>query len=239
MSEGSGLFEAFILHTRKYRDTSMIVELLTREHGRVPVVMRGVRGKKSKSAGHVQPFSRMMVGWFGRGELKTARTMDFPWTAPVFSGDGLVTGLYINELLVRLVGKFEPIPRIFDAYGPLIHKIAANFDMPDALRRFELTLLQELGYGITFDVEADSGAKVSAAAFYYYVPDEGFRRIAGDIPDAQAIKGADLLSIALDRFDEPGVDACAKRIIRRSFAMLLGERTLKSRELFPRLETSL
>lgn len=236
MSERDQLIEAFILHARKYRDTSMIVELLTREHGRVPVVMRGVRSARSRIAGHVQPFGRMMIAWFGRGELKTARATDFPWTAPVFTGNELVTGLYVNELLVRLAGKYEPMPRIFDAYGPLIHKIAAGIDMPAELRRFELGLLRELGYGITFDVEAGSGEPVAVGTLYRYVPDEGLHRIVDDMTGHQALRGADLLAIARGDLTDPGADACAKRVIRRSFAALLGERKLKSRELFPGLE---
>lgn len=236
MSEKAGLTEAFILHTRKYRDTSMIVELLTRDEGRVPAVLRGVRSKKSKLAGHIQPFARLMVSWIGRGELKTIRTVDFPWSPPTFTGGALITGLYINELLVRLVGKYEPIPEVFDAYGPLIYKIALGVDMPDALRRFELSLLRELGYGITFEAEARTGEPVSADALYRYVPDEGFLKVAEAHPDTYVLKGADLLAILEERFEAPGVDACAKRIIRSSFAALLGGRQLRSRELFRKFE---
>ena len=253
-SHPRGLVEAFILHGRKYRDTSMIVELFTRDEGRLPAVVRSVRGKKSRIAGYIQPFTRLLVSWYGRGELKTVRTMDFPWRGPELEGEQLLTGLYVNELLVRLVGKYEPLPEVFDAYGPLMHRIGSKTDMPAALRRFELLLLQELGYGITFESEAHTGKPVSADAFYRYVPDEGFHRVVDGVaesphftggsyspngvyfPDGSrdpwTFKGAQLMAIGEGSFAEPEVDASAKRIIRSSFAALLGERKLKSRELF-------
>lgn len=232
----SGLKEAFILHARKYRDTSMIVELMTRDEGRVPAVIRGVRSRKSKLAGHIRPFCRLLVSWFGRGELKTVQSTDFPWTTPELTGDALVTGLYVNELLVRLLGKYDPAPAVFDAYGPLIQRIALAAEARAALRHFELLLLSELGYGITFEWEAHTGEPVRPDGWYRYVPDEGFHGIGESPPDAYSVKGEELIGIAEGRFGDPAVDASAKRIIRRSFAALLGDRKLVSRELLRKVE---
>ena len=214
----------------------MIVELITREDGRVPAVVRGVRTKKSRTVGYIQPFGRLLVSWFGRGELKTVRSMDFPWSMPELTGDALLTGLYVNELLIRLMGKYDPIPAVFDAYGPVIHRIAMGAEAGPALRQFELLLLRELGYGITFDWEAHTGEPVRADNWYHYVPDEGFHRIAEPRSDAYSVRGEDLILIAEGKFTEPGIDASAKRIIRRSLAALLGDRKLMSRELFRRTE---
>ncbi|HKI73856.1 MAG TPA: DNA repair protein RecO, partial [Pseudomonadales bacterium] len=200
----SDLREAFILHARKYRDTSMIVELLTRDEGRVPAVVRGVRTKNSRLAGHIRPFGRLLVSWYGRGELKTVRAMDFPWSTPELTGDALLTGLYVNELLVRLLGRHEPVPAVFDAYGPLVHRIALDVEAPAALRQFELGVLTELGYAITFGYEASSGEPVSEDAWYRYVPDEGFHRVQEVHPDSYFVRGADLIGIAAGDFTDPG-----------------------------------
>lgn len=234
-----GLVEAYILHVRKYRDTSMIVELLTREQGRVAAVVRGVRGKRSKLAGYVQPFSRLLVSWYGRGELKTVRLMDWPFPNPDLHGDSLLLGLYVNELLVRLMGKYDPAPLVFDMYGPLLKALRENPGTTHALRNFELMLLRELGYGITFEWEAGSGEPIESEGQYRYVPDEGFHRVAEAAPGDYAFSGRQLLSIVQGDFGDPATDACAKRIIRSSFAELLGGRPLMSRELFRRIEDAL
>lgn len=235
MHDRATLAEAFILHARKYRDTSIIAELLTREQGRVPAVIRGVRGKKSRIAGHVQPFARLLVSWFGRGELKTVRAMDFPFVTPSLSGNALMTGLYVNELLVKSTGKYEPLPGVFDAYGPLIARLEKNTDMPHALRRFELLLLAELGYAVTFDAEAGTGEPVHAGACYRYVPDEGFHRVRDGA--AEAFAGEQLLAIDMEDFGAPGADTAAKRIVRSAFSVLLGGKSLRSRELFRKAGT--
>lgn len=230
------LVAAFVLHTRKYRDTSLIVELFTREEGRVAAVMRGARGKRSKVAGQVRPFKQFMVSWFGHGELKTVKAMDFPYTSFELTGQSLLLGLYVNELLYRLTGKFDPMPGLFEEYGRLLTDIASGGRANAALRRFELTLLEELGYGITFDAEAGSGNPVVAGSWYRYVADEGFHEIREPENVSYGFKGEHLIAIRRGDLLEPDVDASAKRVIRASFAGLLGDRELKSRELFRKFE---
>lgn len=233
-SRSDALVEAWVLHGRKYRDTSLIVEFLTRDQGRVPAVVRGVRRKNSKTAGYLQPFGHVLVSFFGRGDLKTARKMDFPFPAAALSGDALLMGMYVNELLVRLLGKHDAAPEIFDAYSELMAHLPTAANASAVLRRFELLLLRELGYGVTFEWEAGSGEPVTAEGIYHYVPDEGFHRVAEPAPDAYTYKGEQLLAIAGDRLEDPAIDSCAKRIVRTSFNLLLGGYRLRSRELFRR-----
>jgi DNA repair protein RecO (recombination protein O) len=225
------LVEAYILHARKYRDTSLIVELLTRRDGRVSAVMRGVRSKRSKTAGYIRPFARILVAWLGKGELKTVTVTDFPFPPGALQGDALLAGLYVNELLVKLLGKYDPSVAIYEAYGALLQDLSGATALAIGLRRFELILLQELGYGITFERGVD-GDPVRAGCWYRYVPDEGFHAIGESPPDQYAYRGEDLLQIVEGRFEVPEIDTCAKRVIRSSFAVLLGQRSLRSRELF-------
>jgi len=239
MSDDGTLSPAFILHVRKFRDTSVIIELLTAQEGRVAAVMRGVRTRKSKTASFVRPFTQVLVSWFGRGELKTVKTIDFPVRSAALSGDALMLGMYINELLVRLLGKFDPVPEIFSAYGELLDRLERRDDVVAALRHFELGLLTALGYGITFDIEADNGRPVIGDALYRYEPGEGFHRVDEGVAEpapAPVFRGDALLAISAGELADPEVDRSAKRIIRRSLAALLGGRELKSRELFRRVD---
>ncbi|MEX0942082.1 MAG: DNA repair protein RecO [Pseudomonadales bacterium] len=232
----SQLVDAYVLHTRKYRDTSLIVELFTREEGRVAAVIRGARGKRSRVAGQIRPFKRFMLSWFGRGELKTVKIMDFPYASIDLAGKSLLLGLYVNELLYRVTGKFDPMPGIFEEYARLLADMASGGPVNIPLRRFELTLLNELGYGITFESEAGSGRPVEAGSWYRYVPDEGFHEIHEPPAGLYGYKGEHLIAITNGELAEADVDASAKRVIRASFAALLGDRELKSRELFRKFE---
>lgn len=220
-----------MLHTRKYRDTSLIVELLTRDEGRVAAVMRGVRGKRSRASGHVRPFSRLLVSWFGRGDLKTIKTTDFPFQNPRLEGEALYMGFYANELLVRLLGKHDPMQDVFLAYGELIN-ILAGGSSNAALRRFELRLLSALGYGVPFAWDAGDGSPIDGQATYRFVPEAGFFRVSEPTPGDHFYSGADLLAMTNLDFDQPAVDAQAKRIVRASLSALLGDRPVRSRELF-------
>lgn len=234
-ARSEALSAAFILHTRKYRDTSLIADLLTETEGRLDVVIRGARGKKPRFRGSLQPFVPLLISWFGRGELKTAKTIDFPAGAIHLAGDSLMMGLYVNELLYRLLGKFDPVPSVYSSYYRLL-KVLEYSDAPvGELRRFELGLLAELGYGITFEAEADTGYPIQPDRLYRYVSEEGFYPLPDDVYDARpsgAYEGRHLLSIARGELGDAGVEQAARGITRTSLKVLLGDRPLKSREMF-------
>jgi DNA repair protein RecO (recombination protein O) len=228
-SKDAELTPAFILHTRKYRDTSLIAEILTERDGRVAAVIRGARANKKKS-GVVQAFTPLLVSYVGRGELKTVTKIDTGTVARLV-GENLLIGLYVNELLVRLLGKYEPVGSLFAAYQDLVLNLISGNPSSGVLRGFELNLLSELGYEVTFDLDASTGLAVEADQYYRYVPDEGFHSLIQDTSNA-TYKGEYLLAIADGDFDTPAVDNCAKKIVRASLAVLLGDKPLKSREMF-------
>ncbi|MBD3646325.1 MAG: DNA repair protein RecO [Pseudomonadales bacterium] len=231
------LSAAFILHTRKYRDTSLIADLLTETEGRLSVVIRGARGKRSRYPGSLQPFVPLLVSWYGRGELKTARSIDFPGRASRLNGEALLTGMYVNELLYRLLGKFDPVPAIFSAYGELLAVLEGSVAPHAALRRFEMVVLAELGYGISLDVEAGSGEAVQDDRLYRYVPEEGLIPLPAEVYDGHdrpppgTFSGRDLLAVARGQLEDPVVERTAWQITRSSLNVLLGDRPLKSREI--------
>ena len=253
MMMSDGLSPAYVLHSRKYQDSSLIVELLTRDEGRISAVVRGARNKRGRQAGIWQPFMPLLVSFFGRGELRTVKHAEFLQTAFHLTGDNLLLGLYVNELLVRVLGKFEAMPDVFSEYQVLLNELATidgvsgelanstatvaepvpRYRNKAALRAFELQLLAELGYGISFTAEAGGGAAVASGQRYRFVAEEGFYRLgAGNDSSDAGYPGEHLLAIEARQFDSDAVDRSAKYIIRLAFAGLLGGKPLKARELF-------
>ena len=221
---------AYVLHARDYRDTSQILELLTREEGRFGVVVRGARGARSRLRGRLQPFTPLLIAARGRGELRTATSVDFNGPNRQPAGDQLLLGLYVNELLYRLLGRFDPIPRLFDGYEQLLISLQDSTDSLLAVRAFELMLLNELGYGISFDYDAGRGVAIDAEAGYRYMVHEGF--FETDQAGRDIYPGRELL--AINSGDLGSVDEQRLKLLTRiSLAELLGDKPLKSRSLFP------
>ena len=243
MYEAGTLEPAYILHARNYRDTSLILDLFTRDSGRYSVVSKGVRSPKSKIRNRLQPFSPLLIASVGRGELKTSTTIDFPEKPFGLTGKALMLGLYVNELLYRLLDRFEPITGLYQGYENLLSELVlpehsivgqapskqSSVDEVLAIRRFELCLLQELGYGINFDYDSRDGQPIAADQDYRFVVHEGFHAIRE--PQGETFPGVEVLRIAtgdLERVDSRRL----LNLTRLSLAELLGDKPLKSRSLF-------
>lgn len=216
---------AFVLHSRKYRDTSLILEVLTRAEGRFGLVVKGVRRKRAYVP---QPFVPLLANCLGEGDLRTARTIEPAGPAFPLRGRGLMTALYLNELLYRVLGRLETQPRVFDGYATLLADLCEPEFDEWQLRRFELMLLAALGYGLDPSHDA-SGAAIAADGLYRFVPAEGFRPAGPEEPEP--IPGRVLLAL-----NQPEADAeertHARQITRRAFRFVLGGRDIRARELF-------
>ncbi|MFU8815036.1 MAG: DNA repair protein RecO [Pseudomonadales bacterium] len=217
---------ALVLHARPYRETSAIVSLLTASHGRVAVVARGVRSGKRGNA--VQAFNLLRVNWIGRGPLYTLtgwELMRHAW----LSGNALAAGFYLLELLTRVLPEQEAAPALFAATcGSLEHLQADDVALDVVLRRFEKLLLEELGYGIDFCRDADSGEPIRADGQYALYPDAGF------VATSRGYPGTALADIAADKYDGRATRVAAKKIFRQALKPLLGPRPLASRRLLTR-----
>ncbi len=204
------------------------MDLLTWQHGRISVVARGVRSARRGGA-QPRPFGRLLIGCSGRGQLLTLTGFDavsHRW----LTGEALYAGLYLNELLLRLLRDDDAHPYVFDAYERTLDHLVA--DPEPALRRFERLLLKECGYEITFDCDAETGAPVSATLRYRFVPDVGFVAIPDASDEANTFAGAALLAIDRDHYAEESVRRAAKQIMRRALAPHLGEKPIGSRALY-------
>src|SRR5215472_16060438 len=110
------LAPGYILHHRPYRDTSRILEVLTRDHGRITLFARGVRGPKAKLASVLQPFQLLLLSWSGRGEAAQLTGAESADHAPTMPAGLLMASFYLNELLMKLTTRHDPLPALFDDY---------------------------------------------------------------------------------------------------------------------------
>ena len=227
---------AYLLHRRPFRDSSQIIELLTAEHGRLSVVARGVRRKaRGGSIGAVlQPFVPLLASFTGRAEMKTLTAVEVAGAPYGLRAEAVFSGLYLNELLVRLLHRHDPHPALFARYGDTLDALATAQAPDAALRRFELKLLDELGYSLDLATDAASGAPLSPDTWYRYETERGLVAISsGQQTDIPTFPGEDLIAMAREDFGG-SAGRTAKRLLRQALAAHLGERPLLSRNLFPR-----
>jgi DNA repair protein RecO (recombination protein O) len=198
---------AFVLHARPYRETSLLLEGLTRDHGRIGIVARGVRSQRGRlQRSLLEPFQPLLLDLQWRGEMATLRGVEpagAPWR---LLGDAGLAGLYINELVVRLTERQDPHPELYAAYAQTLVRMAHEPPLAWQLRRFERDLLAALGYALQLDEDADSGESLLADGLYIYRPEHGPVRCRAT--DPQAVRGSDLLALQQDRLpDAQGLHA--------------------------------
>lgn len=226
---------AFVLHTRPYRNTSLLVELFTYQQGRVSVVARSARGQRSRYRGLLQPFRRLRVSWMGTQELKTLGHMELDGLPFFLQGMGLFSGFYLNELMMRLLPKSDPYETLYLVYEKTLSAFDAGQPVAENLRSFEKCFLYELGYGVSF-AKDHRGERIDQEAYYRLMLDQGFVRVDENASNEGLLKGADLLAIAIDDYGRSEVAALAKAIMRRLINSHL-QQPLNSREWLQHLMT--
>lgn len=218
---------AYVLHSRPYRETSLLLELLTREHGRLGVVARGVRGERARlRRALLEPFECLAVGLLRRGELATLTAVEWPAVPVPVAGNAVLAGLYLNELVVRLTARDDPLPRLFDAYARTLQRLSAGEPLAWTLRRFERDLLQALGYGLPLQYEAQSGEALDPEGYYRFTVGDGALRCRE--ADAEALRGSDLLALAADRMPDARGLLALRNLMRQAIRFHLGGAELRS-----------
>lgn len=189
---------AYVLHARAYRETSLLLECLTRDHGRVGVVARGVRGERARlRRAQLEPFQGLSMDLLMRGELATLTALEATGAVASMTGDAALAGLYLNELVVRMTGRNDPSPPLFAAYARTLGRISGGEPLAWTLRRFERDLLEALGYALPLQFDAQTGEALDPAASYRYRVGEGaVQCLAGT---NKCLLGSDLLALASDR----------------------------------------
>jgi DNA repair protein RecO (recombination protein O) len=229
----AALAHGYVLHTRPWRNTSLLVEALTPEAGRIGLVARGVRSRGNRSRALLEPFQPLLLAWSGRGELRTLTTVEAGGRRGPPTGRALLAAFYASELILRLLGRDEPEPAVFAGYHEAVDALARGQAAEPVLRRFELILLDALGFAPPLDSDADSGAPIDAGRDYDFRVEQGATPARGLAPaDALRLPGAHLHAIAAFDFSDPDVLRSARRLLRASLAPHLGSRPLRSRELY-------
>lgn len=224
----------FLIHRRAFRETSAILEVFSRDHGRLGLVARGVYRRQSPLRAALTPFVPLLMSWSGRGELATLRAVEVASVVDGLLGDALLSALYINELLMRLTHRHDPHPELFDAYDLAIRDLGCGQTIEQTLRVFEKRILEAIGYGPILECEADAGPAVLGNERYRYVVDRGPTREPQPNGEFIEIAGETLLLLAKEQPLNDAAKKEAKRLMRFLLAAHLGGRPLASRELFRR-----
>ncbi len=233
---------AYVLHLHPYSETSLVVDVFTREHGRVPLLARGARRPRSAMRGLLMSFQPLELGWFGGGEVKTLARAEWLGGMPLLGGRCLLLGYYLNELLLKMLPREDAHVALFDAYAAALRALAAGSDDAPELRRFEKALLKELGYGLTLDMDMETGRPVVPDLEYSYLIERGpVRKVptgtqSAGADETAAICGKTLLDMAADDYSDPRTRRESRRLMRTLIAHHLGGKPLQSRRVFIELQ---
>ncbi len=237
----------YVLHHRPYRNTSLILDVFTRDRGRISLVARGARTAKSRWYSLCQPFRPLLLSWSGRADLATLTDLDSTARAWPLTGKLLFSAYYLNELLMRLLQPLDPHPELFQHYVHALDRLVGlpntgqrpevvSFGLQSCLRMFEKYLLQEIGYGLILDHDVHSGAPIAAEGRYQYVLEIGPVPGDNDNRDAISMSGSSLLGLARDDLSAPQCLQESKKLMRAALARYLGDKPLYTRALLRQLD---
>lgn len=233
---------AYVLHSYPFRETSLIVEVFSRDYGRLPLLARGARRPRSALRGLLLAFQPLELGWAGKGEVLTLMKAEWQGGLPLLAGQALFCGYYLNELLLNLLPREDAHPRLFACYGRILAQLATDASglLREAnLRSFEKSLLQELGYGLTLDHDR-AGVPIRADADYRYEIEHGASLLpaggSGDVAGQMRVSGQTLLDLEAEDFSRPRSRSEAKQLMRSLMAHYLGGTELATRKIFMELQ---
>jgi DNA repair protein RecO (recombination protein O) len=222
---------AYVLHARSYRETSQLLEVFTPGHGRVGLLARGSRRPKSPFRGLLNPFQPLRLSWSGRGELGSLRQVELAGIASAPSGNLLMAGFYVNELILKLLQRNDPHPGLFTHYASLIGRMTDRDEVEKGLRRFELELLREIGYELNLSHEAVTHAPLTAAQCYEFHVEQGPVGVTHEVRGDMCFTGRELLAIGQQDFADKETLLAAKRLLRTTLDFHLGGKNLQTRRI--------
>jgi len=227
---------SFVLHSYPFRETSLILEVFSRQHGRVPLVARGARRPRSALRGLLMSFQPLTLSWFGKHELRTLHSAEWQGGQPQLQGTALLCGFYLNELLLNLMARDDPHESLFDYYQQTLQRLAQESDHALTLRCFERHMLQELGYALLLETEADSGKPIVPTQAYRYILERGAIAETPDATQGMPVDGKTLLDMAADDYSDVNTARQSKQLMRMLLNHHLGGVVLHTRELIKDLK---
>ena len=223
---------AYILHTRAYRESSLLLETLTRDQGRQALVARGAKRPKSRWRSILQPFRPLLISWTSRSELGTLTAADQVAAPPPLQAEALYCGMYLNEILVRLLHRSDPHAEVFEKYRDALAQLAASKPPQPLLRVFEKQLLESIGFGLQLTQVAGSALPVHKDHWYEYLPEKGaVEKKWTPAMEQRLVSGRALLALQSESLQPEDLPEL-KRMLRRIMRHHLGEKPLASLALF-------
>jgi len=231
MSSTTTLKIGFILHTRDYRETSLLLDVFTKEFGLISLISRGTRRAKSKTKSLLSPFRKLNLSWYGHSDLMTLIDVEeYEQQNVPLQGVGLYCGFYINELIMRFLHTCDPHPELFSDYESILDKMTSHADLQLALRIFEKRLLEHIGYGLILTMESEEHKEIQAELSYHYDIENG-PIISNGSGSLDVFQGKTFLSLVDEDLQDASTMKECKILMRKVINYHLGHKPLKSREL--------
>jgi len=225
---------AYVLHSYPFRETSLIIEVFARDFGRGALLARGARRPRSALRGLLLAFQPLELAWAGKGEVQTLIKAEWQGGQPLLTGRALLSGYYLNELLLNLLPREDAHERLFSVYSQTLMRFADELREAD-LRCFERALLQELGYGLTLQSDA-GGVPIESAGHYVYEIEKGPLRIKSAGSSALSVSGKTLIDLANEDFSDQRSLLEAKQLMRALISHYTGGKSLATRKIFMELQ---
>lgn len=223
---------AYVLHHHDYGETSLLLEMFSRRHGRLGLIAKGARRARSPLRSALIPFQPLVMSFSGRGDLPTLTAAESAGPAPAIAGDALYCGLYLNELLLRLLHRHDPHERLFESYSSALGRLGEGRETEAVLRVFEKRLLEDIGFGLVLDHDVQDGTPLQSRQLYRYIPERGPVPAQAADGEGVAVQGASLLALACEQLVDENALREVKNLMRALLARHLGDRPLTSRGLF-------
>lgn len=227
---------AFVLHAYPFRETSLIVETYSRDHGRIAMVARGARRPKSAVRGTLLPFQPLLLSWTGKQELRTLTRAEWQGGYAPLRGQALICGFYLNELLLKLLARDDPHEQLFAIYEDTLSALANCADQSSLLRRFELALLRELGYAVILDRDVERDEPVASERSYVYIVERGPVNGRSSPGNGVELSGQTLLDMQSGLYSSPVTQQQSKTLMRALINHYLGNQVLHTRQLLRDLQ---
>lgn len=224
----------YVLHSYPYKETSLIVELFTRDFGRLTTIAKGARRPRSAMRGMLQLFQPLEAAWSGKTDIKTLHSLDWVGGLLMLKGEALMCGFYLNELFMRLLPREDPHEALFAYYQQTLKQLANTHDYASVLRRFELKLLQELGYAVPL-LKNEHDVDIQPLEQYVYLPEQGPCLLSSQRNGLQLI-GQTLIDMFNEVYTSPVTRQQSKQLMRMLLAYYLGDKPLHTRQLLIELQ---
>jgi DNA repair protein RecO (recombination protein O) len=219
----------YVLHTYPFKETSLVVELFSLQFGRIAAVAKGARRPHSAMRGMLQSFQLLEGAWSGKNELKTLHSLDWSAGLTLIKGEALMCGFYMNELLLRLLPREDAHENLFAYYQATLNTLATSPDLAITLRRFELKLLQEMGYAVPLQID-ENDAPIDANKNYRYEAEYGACDL-NTTKNGVQLSGKTMLDMARDDYADATTQSQSKQLMRYLLAYYLGDKPLHTRQL--------